>query len=1469
MGKFGLAKTLLPGSKKEEDKPQPSTTPPAVDLSATEEVPDAEQPFDPLADLELRVKNRQERMDSFNETAAEFEAVQTAQDDVQEERRNWFADMGYGVNRGIAGAVEETMDLVATADEAMMAWATDIGVKVGISDTRYGYDPRPPTRKQLQEGTYGEPGWFTLSPEESDEYPQQSIVRLSEQFYAYLREAQPETQTAVGGMTETMTKFIVGFALAGKQLKAAGWVAKADAASLGIRGILMNSGRAATAGAMADAAVFDGHEGRLSDFLVEMDSPAFNNVVTQYLASNADDSELEGRMKNMIEGAALGALFDGFLIGIRMLRRAKTNWRIAKEAEKVKGEVPLPHMGAAQPDEVVHYHGTPEKFDNFDVSKANSSDPDDIVNGIWFTTSRTEAETAGRFPYGRPNAPDARVIEAHINLSKPATRADVTKAAKEAVEQQKNGAEGTVQELTRKILTGQGFDGFVRTSVRINAQQLRETGKTVLEDGRVLKKSDDGGIDLYDKDGGHITGYANIDDAVKQLDETVTVVFDTKAITTRTTLSDTAKKLGYSDQLAQDANKMRRADVVEAAEELGVSAKGSRETIAARIQKKVRELDDAASDARQAADEARQPKSAEARQPKSIEDAARETDPVEMLSQRRIKIADQVRGAVQLTRQQADDFMAAVRRGDDQTTEKILADFNETNIDWSKIETADDIKRVLLETEKMFADLTKEAKGGVQSNAQTKRLANLVDANGSEVDKLFADLRGGQGVAARFYAAQRIMMSSAAEVIRTAEIAKNFKGDTQQAADALRAIQMHAAIQAEVKGAQTEIARALQAMGMIKDSIAENFKHFDELRISFGKGGSGDKAWNAYMDDLLKSRSLNELNRNLDITGWQRAKNILIEYTVNAMLSSPKTHAINLTSNVLNTFLYSADRFLGGSWRYMVNGDKAALREARIDLVEKLTRMDEAFKLAKQAWKEGTPITDIRQKMEFGNRISIKMKGDSWLAKTVNGLGTVIRTPGRALIAGDEFFKAVTRNSEISVLAFRQADGEALAKGMQYGDEAYEAYVKKRMLRLSDADILTAENHRIRMAARDKSRLATFQENAISVGGDVGHALNKVPMFKLVIAPFYRTPANIIRQGAFDRTPLGFLFKEHRRTLREGHPRAVAEQVARHTTGVIGLTTFYQWCGVGDKEGDSAVQIVGKIPYDSSAKLAGVKDYSIRFGNHWFQFNRLEPMGMWLGAVADMKYMMEYSDDEENSFSYYQAAMGAFVNNITNKTWAKSFTDLIETIEGVANGRPTTVQRATAKFLAGEFGKLVPQMVKGAARGLEGDDQSFAKEAWSTLDIIGERSTLWGKQPDKHDLLGRMIPRDAGFSILMNPFTHIEHSDDPVDQEFFRLGFLLAPMQKTLGSGGIDLTVDEYSRMTGLVAETGIHRILTGLVTDPSWNKLTDPMKKVLLKNQVNQARQTARLMMLSDEDLVRRVTQHHIDAALLLVEGD
>ncbi len=866
----------------------------------------------------------------------------------------------------------------------------------------------------------------------------------------------------------------------------------------------------------------------------------------------------------------------------------------------------------------------------------------------------------------------------------------------------------------------------------------------------------------------------------------------------------------------------------------------------------------------------------------------RQAEGVEPEVPKSVQLRESVRRAVEIPKEMKEQFLKAVNEGDEKTASRIMNDFNENRIDFDNLESGADIKNIMLETERMFADLIDEVKGGVQSNKRTQLLANLVGQNRESVEALFKDVRGDKGIAARFYAAQRVMLASARNVVEKAKAAKAAPGNQQAQADALHAVQTHVAIQAEVKGAQTEIARALQAMSMIKQDMAEGFEEFTSIVRDLKGGGQGKRAWERYLNSMIEARDLADLNVRTQWTAGQRVKNIVLEYTLNAMLSSPKTHVINFVSNVLNTTIYSIDRAFGGAYQYFRHGDKAALREVQLDFMGKIGALDQAWQLAKQAFKDGAPVTDKRQRIEFQTRQAIGSdktdanyfrsianrfrQGDEVLAndgtffqKAINTLGTTVRVPGRLLVTGDEFFKAISRNAEISVLAFRQADAEATKKGLEYGSDAYEAFIKKRMEKLSDTSVRDPENLRIQVEAVEKSRLATFQESARTEFGQKSEQwINSNWLVKLAIAPFFRTPMNILRQGIMDRTPLAMTTEVYREAIKRGG-REAAEARARMLSGVAAMTVFYNLMGTDE---DSPMQIVGKQPWDSSSKLAGVNDYSIRIGDNWYQFSRLEPMGMWLGMMADIHTMFKYRQDEEGAMQAWQFALFSFLNNVTDKTYMRSLADVQDMLEGVATGRQQTAERALDQFAAGQFGKLVPQLYKGAARALDDDGESFRKEVWDFWEIMMDRSTTFDENlAPKHDMLGRPVDRDAGLSYLINPFAVVKNSDDPVDQEFYRLGFTVRPMRKTLGADGVQLTNEEYSRMTGMVAEIGLPEVMTELVQSEGYQNLPDPMKRVMLKDLINKYRATARQMILADPSVRQRVTDAKIDAALKLTD--
>ena len=130
------------------------------------------------------------------------------------------------------------------------------------------------------------------------------------------------SKTAVGGLVEGASEFMTGF------IPVFGWLGKASKigklAKLGSVGRWIQRSemaRGLVAGAVADFTVFDSHEERLSNLIQQF--PALQNPVTDFLEAEGDDSLLEGRIKNVLEGAMVGSAIEGVIAGVRGLKKAK------------------------------------------------------------------------------------------------------------------------------------------------------------------------------------------------------------------------------------------------------------------------------------------------------------------------------------------------------------------------------------------------------------------------------------------------------------------------------------------------------------------------------------------------------------------------------------------------------------------------------------------------------------------------------------------------------------------------------------------------------------------------------------------------------------------------------------------------------------------------------------------------------------------------------------------------------------------------------------------------------------------------------------------------------------------------------------------------------------------------------------------------------------------------------------------
>lgn len=144
-----------------------------------------------------------------------------------------------------------------------------------------------------------------------------------------------KNETVLGEAVRGVTKFGIGFAGAGKVLRPVKGFKALESA--GVAGRLTAGG---LQGAVGDFIVTDPHAARLADLIESV--PSLRNPITEYLASDKDDSALEGKLKGALEGVVpgvlAGALFEG-VAATRTYFKARRAGIPQEEAEKILDKV--------------------------------------------------------------------------------------------------------------------------------------------------------------------------------------------------------------------------------------------------------------------------------------------------------------------------------------------------------------------------------------------------------------------------------------------------------------------------------------------------------------------------------------------------------------------------------------------------------------------------------------------------------------------------------------------------------------------------------------------------------------------------------------------------------------------------------------------------------------------------------------------------------------------------------------------------------------------------------------------------------------------------------------------------------------------------------------------------------------------------------------------------------------------------
>ena len=589
-----------------------------------------------------------------------------------------------------------------------------------------------------------------------------------------------------------------------------------------------------------------------------------------------------------------------------------------------------------------------------------------------------------------------------------------------------------------------------------------------------------------------------------------------------------------------------------------------------------------------------------------------------------------------------------------------------------------------------------------------------------------------------------------------------------------------------------------------------------ELVRAYGGNKQRFMAKMALMDD---ARGVMRILRNvLSNKTW----NVLNEVWINALLSSPSTHIINMTSNLIKGAVRPLEQIIGAKALKLVTRDKyyGNVSDEALDTYVGLTMFfNDAWKYTKLAWKNEQGILDGKVgKVEGVHRatdiFNIPIRGMKF--------GNYIRTATRALNAEDEFFKQINYRAKLYAIAVREARGlgKSMVKDKMFNGKAVSDF-DLHVLKVFDDGFEDgiAKNPEALEWARNNT--FTDELNPNSFGGKIQSYSNQMPAVKQII-PFTRTPLNIAI-AVTDRTPIALIKPKFYKRLLSRNPRIQSQALGEFLLGnsLLGLATFMSWNGLITGGGFADPEL------RKEQIRAGWKPYSFKVGDAYIPFGRLDPYGMFFGLVGDYSEMWEHMEEKDRirlaeanlmslvgsmTMKTMTIGLAATVKNIASKTYLQGLHDFMD---AVMSQEPWKVERAI-KY---KIGSYVPNIVtKFKFDPLYRETRSITEEIRSRLPYFSKNI-----EP-RYNWLGEKDVRQGGFwSDFVFPMLPDKTKKDTLHEKIAELKQARRPLPEIVG--GLDLT--QYKTKDGksaymiwneLLAQTDLRKDLEELVTQKNWD---------------------------------------------------
>ncbi len=1137
-------------------------------------------------------------------------------------------------------------------------------------------------------------------------------------------------------------------------------------------------------GAIADFAVFDGHEQRLADL---METHSFlKNPIQQFLLSDEDDSDFEGRMKNLLEGAMLGASIDIFLGGIRGLRA----WRRATAAAKAGDEILLTNsidemVEIIERDDRIRQATIQDLREVPEGERAIVVDNEDGTASLLVKLSDDETLERAAFAdsgelgrIGMENKESA-VIDPDSGFM---GRGTTHEEARRAVAAKRLGMDidsdevtELADELAKKIPLD--MEGFIERGAPNSAFETRAAAKERLTEQTLTGQSEmrfDNRAEAEEV-GAALEMVERARFQQRQIDSTTGFDPETAEAFQRHAIAvEAAYKSGDKDAIFKitsesSVNLKYIYNGQRAKAALGALAQQYPE-VGKRVQFSFDEIKRIGGDMI--------PKDAsEAQVRLAMGDVFLDTENLAgnvtwmrawtiSLGNEAQKLAQLVEGAQ--TRAARDIHMAELVRSLDNlldTSDLLTGTLSNIGrglrsgaipLGPRKIRGAGKSAVVEIKgaVESIGAQLDDAVKAGGDTTFLDKQLQEALDAL-EKIMKETTDEKLGIEPAAKPAAAGA---SEAPVVLSTAERRAAL---TKRADELLEIEGTREAKLRDVEGFEAPTAP------LTRRSIADmSVEDIDALTRAVFNADNGEPAEILRALLVPATKTVAEDGARFlarpALQGFAKARAAVQWFRVNAMLSGPRTHAINTISNTSTAILRPVEMAVGGA----LHGNKESVRQAADLLVGYGLNLGDHWRAARKAMKNSQGVLDPKSSHFSGSFANTQaaLRGG-----TASLMTSVVGTPGKLLMGLDEFASQINYRSHLRAGALKE--GRRLGRS---GDDL--AGFVEAQLRMGYG----VDGQGINKAAIEFARENTFKAELGTAGQKFEDFVNSETVAGEVLQflmPFRRTPINITK-FAWERMPgINALGKKHQQAMSGALGQAAKEEALGKT--VVGTTMYATaaWLFFSGK-------LTGSGPSDPRARSlwldSGKKPGTLTVGNLSIELRRMDPVLTPFVIAANLFEAAGELDDETNR----EAATLLMLTMAESVAERSFFTGLTEFLEAATGGNEDMMTRWTENAAA----SLIPNILK------QGNYDGIYREADGFVEEILKNTIGFSQNLEmRRNLFGEPSMKPAGYGQrAFNPFTMTWGATvgQELAAELYDLGstMTLPSEKKSFGEGGtIDL----------------------------------------------------------------------------------